>query len=98
MIEDWGPWIKHDGKGCPCVGQFVHAEYRWTTANWKGYSDTVRSGNFAWGRASGGPCWYWYWQPGYNHVIRYRIRRPAALQTLIEIAANPAPLPEEVEA
>jgi hypothetical protein len=27
-------------------------------------------------------------------VIRYRIRKPSALQTLIDIAANPAPMPE----
>ena len=22
--EIWGPWIDHDGNGCPCVGEFVH--------------------------------------------------------------------------
>lgn len=23
MEEDWGPWIEHDGKGCPCAGMHV---------------------------------------------------------------------------
>jgi hypothetical protein len=33
-----------------------------------------------------------------RHVIRYRIKRRAALQTLINIAANPPSMPEEIDA
>jgi hypothetical protein len=24
--EEWGPWVEHDGKGCPCVGMFTQWE------------------------------------------------------------------------
>ena len=27
MSEQWGPWIEHDGKGCPCLGQWVKAVF-----------------------------------------------------------------------
>jgi len=25
--EEWGPWIDHDGKGCPCVGVLTEVMY-----------------------------------------------------------------------
>jgi hypothetical protein len=24
--EEWGPWIEHDGKGCPCLGAWAQTE------------------------------------------------------------------------
>jgi hypothetical protein len=98
MSDEWGPWIEHDGKGCPCVGQYVETRLNLRA----GYvmpgcpSSLVDGGMGTVGIATGGVSWYW--AAGFARVIRYRIRRPRALQTLIEIAANPAPLPEEVEA
>lgn len=92
---DWGPWIEHDGKGCPCVGEYVHREYRFVHYRWRGRKDTVLSGNFAWGIAEDGPSWRW--DPDWNPVIRYRIRKPRGMTILENLIADlPAPVPDEV--
>jgi hypothetical protein len=46
----------------------------------------------------GGRSWNWINADRFSRVIRYRIRKPAAMQALINIAANPAPMPEEIDA
>ncbi len=87
MSDEWGPWIEHDGKGCPVRGQWVQRE--------------TRSGCISEGRAemqcvsakTNEPRPYnprnpsrWVWgavQPQ-NEIIRYRIRKPRALLDLIE--------------
>lgn len=96
MSEEWGPWIEHDGKGCPCVGMYVQVEK---------FSGVISEGRVASAEViTNGPRSAWVFRPFHlplqrlSYVYRYRIRRPSALQTLIEIAANPAPLPEEVGA
>ncbi len=100
MTEEWGPWIEHDGKGCPCVGALVRV-HGVSPSGIEVFIDTVarNTGDWDWSKfgtlgrnaATGVPGWG-------GKVIRYRIRKPRALQTLIETAANPAPLPEEVAA
>ena len=88
MSDEWGPWIEHDGRGCPCVGQFVHA---------------VRLGAIDAMAVAGAEClargfspnaypsaWVWLDEkPQRTNVIRYRIRKPRALEQLREIARNP---------
>lgn len=26
--SEWGPWIEHDGKGCPCIGMVIDFDSR----------------------------------------------------------------------
>lgn len=89
--EEWGPWIDHDGKGCPCKGMFVKAE---AIANRLG--DTKIHGPFC---AIGRESWTWATtglpSNKVQRIIRYRIRRPRALQQLREMIRN---LPVEVDA
>lgn len=99
---DWGPWVDHDGKGCPCMGEWVQGQHG------DGRIDTWKAGT-AWctGRqvtgAAFGPvdhvtsCWSWavpgnMVHPG-HHVIRYRLRKPRALRDLITLAADPYAAP-----
>lgn len=72
MSEEWGPWIEHDGKGCPCVGAFVHIVYA------DGFERK--------GRATGGGSWRS--SSGLILILRYRIRKPRALIELIEMVEN----------
>jgi hypothetical protein len=93
---EWGPWVTHDGKGCPCAGRRVHV--------WLGCTDDggdpdddpeddwqdveiILNGHEAICIAV--PCPSWTWQAGYYPIIRYRIHRPAALRELIRLAAEP---------
>lgn len=93
---DWGPWVEHDGRGCPVVGSFVEAVFimnqhgdLWVGSNW----------------AAGGESWSWavhrlpvsQWQ----RIVRYRVRRPKALRDLIALVETlpaPAPQPDRVDA
>ena len=83
--DEWGPWIEHDGQGCPVVGQYVQV-----VAEWKDHitgSDglVVRPG----------PDWYWRNFPKTWMVRRYRIRKPRGMAILESILAD---TPEQVNA
>lgn len=90
---EWGPWVEHDGKGCPCVGVYVHTVRR------NGQEQFIIAGArcAALGVDPNGPDSAWVWggaKPGYDDIIRYRIRKPRALRDLITLAADPyAPPP-----
>ncbi len=79
MTDEWGPWIEHDGKGCPCVGEFVH------TVHHHGYEFLGIAGS------GGGRSWDWSNAPWYSRIIRYRIRKPRGLTILEGLLEN---LPE----
>ena len=81
---EWGPWIEHDGLCRPVsrgeyvtmIGEYPDGEIR----EWVGY---IRTDAYS---------WYWF---NYGRVarggviprtIRYRVRKPRALQMLREIA------------
>mgnify|MGYP001184935551 FL=1 len=86
MSDEWGPWIEHDGKGCPCVGQMVDVVYK--------DGETAES---VWGGPVIATCSHsWFWlRPRPWSIIRYRIRKPRGLtilEGLLEI------LPVEVPA
>lgn len=77
MTEEWGPWIEHDGQGCPCVGQFVHIVY----------VDGVELK----ARATGGASWNHVSYA--IQISRYRIRKPKGLTILEQLLADlPEPL------
>ncbi len=89
--EIWGPWIEHDGKGCPCRGQIVQVFYR------NGESSTpfralTKGPSFLIGHSATDR---WVWLPKPTDVIRYRIRKPRGLTILEELLVN---LPERVNA
>jgi hypothetical protein len=73
MSGEWGDWIEHDGKGCPCVGMYVRVVHEFWESQWEGV-------------AKGGPSWDW--DSDYERIIRYRIRRPRALLDMIDRAAE----------
>ncbi len=105
MNEEWGPWIEHDGAGCPCVGMWVQTERIGTTSNWIGGGKVIhRNGKKAIceGRATDNPNWYWAEFGGVHpdgglvsKILRYRIRKPRGLTILEELLVN---LPERVDA
>ena len=86
--NDWGPWLQHDGSGCPCVGQMVQAFYRLQDG-----SEVDPHGPFI---AEGDPL-SWAWavvsvMPWDCPIIRYRIRRPKGMAIINAILADlPAP-------
>ena len=93
MSEEWGPWIEHDGKGCPCVGQYAHWVYDRPALCEKNPRAILQPGGMTCvGYASGGKSWFW--DPAMRRVIRYRIRKPRALLDLIERARELDDAPE----
>lgn len=89
MTDEWGPWIEHDGRGCPVRGMMVEIIRR----NGSGFGPyrayTLSVGN----PTEGDPQEdNWVHLPKPRDIIRYRVRRPKALQQLIQMVENlPAP-------
>lgn len=81
MGEEFGPWIEHDGNGCPCVGEYVQAVHDSEILRHTGSG--LVYGNVIEGIATGGKSWFWC--SGYTHVMRYRIRKPKGLTILTDI-------------
>lgn len=85
MSEEWGPWIEHDGKGCPCVGALVNVQ--WCDSE---YTTGIAG-------SAGGSGWDVQKEP-LMYVVRYRIRKPKGL-TMLERVARDATAPiEQVDA
>lgn len=84
MAEEFGPWVEHDGSGCPQdvqVGRYIQAVTRaWDGSEWPEegvvHQAVVES-----------PCW-WMAEPNeiFKRVLRYRLRRPPAVQILVDLA------------
>lgn len=72
MSEEWGPWQAHDGKGCPCLGKFVHLVDD-EGAEWRGVAGAL-----------GGESWNWANRGWVYVVVRYRIKKPRGLTILEE--------------
>jgi hypothetical protein len=89
MAEEWGPWIEHDGKGCPVEnGTIVAVMAECLPGQIFGPIEGVSR--------HGGQSWDWRnWLKRdvdgglFGRVLRYRIRRPLALRRLIDLAADP---------
>lgn len=106
MDEQWGPWIVHDGSGCPCVGMFVHVVYGRGAdgsdpADYEGGWELDTRGvinNAEWiGYLNGnGYMPSWVNDPDYYPVHKYRIRKPRGLTILEQIARQPEKELEEV--
>lgn len=88
MSGEWGPWIEHDGMGCPVPGDtMVSVEFRIPPR-----SIEFTRGNPECDRAK---VWIWVNDGKRDDIIRYRIRKPRGLIILQELIEK---LPEGVEA
>lgn len=100
MSEEWGAWIYHDGKGCPCVGKMV-----WVQVGADQYGDPSEhygdwddgwvevSNDEAIGLASRDDHGWCGGDDFTYPIIRYRIRRPLGISILNAILTNiPAPV------
>lgn len=79
--EGWGPWIDHDGKGCPVpLGTIVKVIHE----------DGISSE----GPAEGSLCWVWGEIPSeddtgwYVPIIKYRVKKPKGLIILESLLQN----------
>jgi hypothetical protein len=95
MSDLWGPWIEHDGKGCPCIGATVQAFLEWDPGKVTGPHTGVAG-------SGGGQMWDWSFlgsvtDDGWfiRRIVRYRTRKPPGLLILESILAD---LPETVDA
>ena len=105
--EEWGPWIEHDGNGCPpnLIGEILLIEFRLAANDEDGgrdgqiaYTETIVNELFAslpeWERSKFGS---YARRPDDGRtyavadVIRYRIRKPRGLTILEGLLEN---LPE----
>lgn len=89
MSEEWGPWIEHDGRGCPCVGMFVELVALCVCL---GELPPRRGTPLA---TSTLMSWDWANHPKYTAVLRYRIRKPRGM---VVLEGQLADLREGVEA
>jgi hypothetical protein len=77
--DEWGPWIEHDGRGCPCVGEIVQAKYN------NGFVDNPSP-------AYGGKSWFKEHRKTHAQIILYRISKPRGIAVLKQLLADlPAP-------
>lgn len=107
MNDEWGPWIVHDGSGCPVpVGSVVHIVLGRSQRGrdpmdqpdgWCGDIVKIMNNAEAVLRVAGHDG-SWFWSANYYPVIRYRVRKPFALLLLRELAASPPPLPARTPA
>lgn len=96
--HEWGPWIEHDGRKCPesIVGKTCQVEFVRESDKSMWIREYVISRLIA-------SCASWeglkFYGKGYDgqwdgkefpmeYVIRYRIRKPRALQQLKELVEN----------
>jgi hypothetical protein len=100
MMKDgeWGPWIEHDGKGCPCRGMVIEA--KWLQGNGS-LGSISEDGDKVWIVPSDagmvyGSAWIWRIINGIPDtgtdcapIVSYRIRKPQALLDLIRMAEDP---------
>jgi len=96
--EEWGPWIKHDGKGCPVpVGTFGQAELADIgIVDFRAMCGSAYHGPYVHGyKVDGRSCWDWEFKcnPSVNEVICYRIRKPRAMKQINALLQD---LPQDV--
>lgn len=105
MSEEWGPWIEHDGSGCPIkrgeLAEIVWADGTSVIAFNSGQS-AKEAGVNKW-RPYSGPLfassWVWSEIGTKIPVARYRICKPRGLIILESLLQDlPAPVREGVDA
>lgn len=98
-MSEWGPWIEHDGMGCPLpVGTLCRVAMEGAPGDVKQTDTVIKPMNL----------WGWDWmnyglpiqmidgrQGLCGRVLRYRVHKPDAITLLERIAADPQPIPGE---
>ncbi len=87
--EEWGPWIDHDGKGCPVKGMFVHAVF----IDGSEYIGITRGlgGSWTYGDVDDVSTWSPPNLSKNKHfdkcrpIIKYRVKKPKGLTILEEL-------------
>jgi hypothetical protein len=88
MNYDWGPWIEHDGNGCPAKGEFVHAFFDRAGRNLETREWTQEAYFLAKGDLSPLSAWLWSNASRVCVIIRYRVRRPLVSEWLAETTSD----------
>lgn len=82
--DGWGPWIEHDGRGCPCVGMYAQVVFWYkikkAPSHYVRISDKSLEGIVS-RDPKGASGNSWDWRRG-NPVERYRIRKPRGMEVL----------------
>ena len=96
MADEWGPWIEHDGRGCPlAVGQVP--EVRWSDGTLAQYPIDEETISPPPGMTT--PWHFAHWHPRtlltHYFVEAYRIRKPRGMVAPESLLAD---LPESVDA
>lgn len=83
--EEWGPWVVHDGTGCPLAsGTIVEVRYQDAFGYKSNVVTTVTGGAFS--------SWNWEHYPELKKIVRYREKKPrgmSLLQGLLESLDSP---------
>jgi len=79
---EWGPWVEHDGRGCPVrrgcrVEISVSHGVDVPKANRKQFGNKLH------------PAWSWALRPSAYRIVQYRLARPAVLRQLVDLVENP---------
>lgn len=109
MSDDlWGPWIDHDGKGCPCRGAMVESVDACGVAMIHiagGISVDPVTGELRASYVNEASCDLWDWAECASwrrydaRIVRYRVKRPRGLTILKKLIENlPAPVCERENA
>lgn len=98
---EWGPWVEHDGNGCPVEAGTIVETIRRNGSMWCGPALCFAGDRYVGPQADDRKLSRWWWACSENivlpsmHIIRYRIRKPRGLTILESLLEN---LPEEVDA
>lgn len=95
MAEEWGPWIDHDGRGCPLPFGTIAEVTEKAVADGPGFcAGDERTGVIVVICDMIEP---WVWGDAVAHIIRYRVRKPRGMAILEPLIAD-LPQPEKVGA
>lgn len=73
--EEWGPWVLHDGMGCPLPqGTIVEVRFQDAFGYKSNVITTVAGGEFS--------SWNWEHFPELKKITRYREKKPRGLTML----------------
>lgn len=94
MADEWGPWVEHDGGPCPVPPE------TWVITQ-DMLAEVCEGPAGEWMEdAEGEDCWAWAGDESLAQwgiaIIRYRLRRPPAIQKLVDLVEGlPQPVRED---
>lgn len=88
MQEEWGPWVDHDGSGCPvAIGTVVEVVCEDRFGYLMHVVATARAGHHS--------SWDWRHYPRLKRILRYRVKKPRGM-VVLEAMLNDVRTPERV--